>query len=303
MKSPSVRASALAPYALILLQNVIYGFGDPISKVAYDTVPVFSLLAARYLMAFAFLLLLFGKRTVQEPQDCPAAAAHPPLPLHLVEPHRQRGPRAHERDVRCVPALALDGHCAAACRDRLPAKIAEKAAAGLCARRSGASYLLCGMGGLSGFGWGEVLSLLCAVLIAGSLLFGQRSLDCVSATTLTTLQSAAATVLALACSFLFEGGIHVSNVSPLAWSIIAYLAILCTSLGYFLQNKAMCAISARSVALLQCLCPVMTALFSFLLLGERLSAAGILGSALLLIALAAATLLRSETPAERIRKS
>ena len=59
MKSPSVRASALAPYALILLQNVIYGFGDPISKVAYDTVPVFSLLAARYLMAFAFLLLLF----------------------------------------------------------------------------------------------------------------------------------------------------------------------------------------------------------------------------------------------------
>ena len=145
--------------------------------------------------------------------------------------------------------------------------------------------------------------LLCAVLIAGSLLFGQRSLDCVSATTLTTLQSAAATVLALACSFLFEGGIHVSNVSPLAWSIIAYLAILCTSLGYFLQNKAMCAISARSVALLQCLCPVMTALFSFLLLGERLSAAGILGSALLLIALVAATLLRSETPAERIRKS
>ncbi len=165
------------------------------------------------------------------------------------------------------------------------------------------SYLLCGMGGLSGFGWGEVLSLLCAVLIAGSLLFGQKSLSCVSATTLTTVQSAAATVLALVCSFLFEGGIHVSNVSPLAWSIIAYLAILCTSLGYFLQNKAMCAISARSVALLQCLCPVMTALFSFLLLKERLSAAGILGSALLLIALAAATLLRSETPAERIRKS
>lgn len=71
MKSPSVRASALAPYALILLQNVIYGFGDPISKVAYDTVPVFSLLAARYLMAFTFLLLLFGKRTVQELKTAP----------------------------------------------------------------------------------------------------------------------------------------------------------------------------------------------------------------------------------------
>lgn len=71
------------------------------------------------------------------------------------------------------------------------------------------SYLLCGMGGLSGFGWGEILSLLCALLIAGTLLFGQKSLDCVSATTLTTLQSATVTVLSLICSLLFEGGIHV----------------------------------------------------------------------------------------------
>ena len=64
-------------------------------------------------------------------------AARPPLPLHLVEPHRQRGPRAHDRHVRRVPALALNGHRAAARGDRLPAEAAEKAAAGLCARRRG----------------------------------------------------------------------------------------------------------------------------------------------------------------------
>jgi drug/metabolite transporter (DMT)-like permease len=302
MKSPSVRASALAPYALILLQNVIYGFGDPISKVAYDTVPVFSLLAARYLMAFTFLLLLFGKRTVQELKTAPRRQLILPClcissnligNVALVLTSATSVAFLRSLSTVIVPLLA-----AIVYRQNLPKKLLLVYVLVVLG-----SYLLCGMGGLSGFGWGEVLSLLCAVLIAGSLLFGQRSLDCVSATTLTTLQSAAATVLALACSFLFEGGIHVSNVSPLAWSIIAYLAILCTSLGYFLQNKAMCAISARSVALLQCLCPVMTALFSFLLLGERLSAAGILGSALLLIALVAATLLRSETPAERIRKS
>ena len=287
MKSPSVRASALAPYALILLQNVIYGFGDPISKVAYDIVPVFSLLAARYLMAFTFLLLLFGKRTVQELKTAPRRQLILPClcissnligNVALVLTSATSVAFLRSLSTVIVPLLA-----AIVYRQNLPKKLLLVYVLVVLG-----SYLLCGMG---------------AVLIAGSLLFGQRSLDCVSATTLTTLQSAAATVLALACSFLFEGGIHVSNVSPLAWSIIAYLAILCTSLGYFLQNKAMCAISARSVALLQCLCPVMTALFSFLLLGERLSAAGILGSALLLIALVAATLLRSETPAERIRKS
>ena len=43
---------------LVILQSVVYGFGDPISKMAYETVPVFSLLTARYLIAFLFLCLL-----------------------------------------------------------------------------------------------------------------------------------------------------------------------------------------------------------------------------------------------------
>lgn len=204
MKSPSVRASALAPYALILLQNVIYGFGDPISKVAYDIVPVFSLLAARYLMAFTFLLLLFGKRTVQELKTAPRRQLILPClcissnligNVALVLTSATSVAFLRSLSTVIVPLLA-----AIVYRQNLPKKLLLVYVLVVLG-----SYLLCGMGGLSGFGWGEVLSLLCAVLIAGSLLFGQRSLDCVSATTLTTLQSAAATVLALACSFLFEG--------------------------------------------------------------------------------------------------
>ena len=192
MKSPSVRASALAPYALILLQNVIYGFGDPISKVAYDTVPVFSLLAARYLMAFTFLLLLFGKRTVQELKTAPRRQLILPClcissnligNVALVLTSATSVAFLRSLSTVIVPLLA-----AIVYRQNLPKKLLLVYVLVVLG-----SYLLCGMGGLSGFGWGEVLSLLCAVLIAGSLLFGQRSLDCVSATTLTTLQSAAAT--------------------------------------------------------------------------------------------------------------
>ena len=65
METASPCASAALPYALILLQDLLYGFGDPISKVAYDTVPVFSLLA------FAFLLLLCGRQTVSELKNAP----------------------------------------------------------------------------------------------------------------------------------------------------------------------------------------------------------------------------------------
>lgn len=73
----------------------------------------------------------------QRAQKCAVEAARPPLPLRFVKSDRQRSPRAHERYICCVPALAVDGHRAAARGDRLPAKAAEKAAAGLCARCRG----------------------------------------------------------------------------------------------------------------------------------------------------------------------
>ena len=53
-KKPGLR---FLPYGFILLQSALYGFGDPISKAAYEVVPLYSLLSARYLIALAFLVL------------------------------------------------------------------------------------------------------------------------------------------------------------------------------------------------------------------------------------------------------
>ena len=50
------------PSLCIFLQSVLYGLGDPISKSAYEVLPVYSLLTARYGIALAFLLLVFGRR-------------------------------------------------------------------------------------------------------------------------------------------------------------------------------------------------------------------------------------------------
>ena len=47
------------PISFILLQSTFYGFGDPISKSAYEVLPVFSLLSVRYGIALIFLLLVF----------------------------------------------------------------------------------------------------------------------------------------------------------------------------------------------------------------------------------------------------
>lgn len=54
--------AAFLPHGCILLQSVLYGIGDPISKAAFAVVPLYSLLSARYVLALVFLLLLFHKR-------------------------------------------------------------------------------------------------------------------------------------------------------------------------------------------------------------------------------------------------
>ena len=157
-------------------------------------------------------------------------------------------------------------------------------------------YLLCGLGGLSGFGLGEVFSLLSALLLAGALIFGEHALDRVDPVTLTTLQTAASALMALLCALAFDQGIHLGAATPSVWMSILYLALFCTVAGYLLQNAALGVLSSRTVALLQCFCPVMTAMFSRLLLGEQLSTPGILGAVIILLCVAAETMMKDDKP-------
>ena len=155
-------------------------------------------------------------------------------------------------------------------------------------------YLLCGLGGLAGFGWGEVFSLFTALLLSGALIFGERSMETGDPVTLTAFQTAVSTAMALICAMVFEHGIHLEATTKTHWAIILYLALTCTVAGYFLRNAALRHISARTVALLQCVCPVMTAFFSRLILGEKLSTAGLIGAAILLGCVAAETMMTGQ---------
>ena len=155
-------------------------------------------------------------------------------------------------------------------------------------------YLLCVRGGLSGFGAGEILALLAAALVAATLVFTGRFLDQVDPVSMTALQAGCSAVIALIGSLIVEGGVHAGSATPKAWLIILYLAILCTFLGYLLQNLALTRISDREVSLLQSLCPVMTAVFAFILLGEKLSAAGIAGAVIIIVCIAISALIGEE---------
>ena len=286
------------PCFLILLQSLLYGFGDPISKFAFDVMPVYSLLVLRYSMALVVLLLLFGKRIWKGLKGCSVkdwilptlcmAGAY--VVNNIALDLTAATSVAFLRSLATVmtPLLALVVYRRTYRWQHIP--IQCLVVVGL--------YLLCGLGGLSGFGLGEVLSLLSALLLAGSLVFGEHALERVDPITLSTLQVAASVLMAAICAPILNGGLHLELTTPTIWAIITYMAIGCTLAGYLLQNAALTTLSSRTAALLQCACPVLTAVFSRFVLDERLSVAGVIGAVIILICVVAETLLENESPAK-----
>lgn len=286
------------PCFLILLQSLLYGFGDPISKFAFDVMPVYSLLVLRYSMALVVLLLLFGKRIWKGLKQCsvkdwilPTLCMSGAYVVNNIALDLTAATSvAFLRSLATVmtPLLALVAYRRTYRWQHIP--IQCLVVVGL--------YLLCGLGGLSGFGLGEVLSLLSALLLAGSLVFGEHALERVDPITLSTLQVAASVLMAAICAPIFNGGLHLELTTPTIWAIITYMAIGCTLAGYLLQNAALTTLSSRTAALLQCACPVLTAVFSRFVLGERLSVAGVIGAVIILICVVTETLLENESPAK-----
>ena len=277
--------------ALIVLQSLVYGFGDPISKLAFEVTPVYTMMTVRYLIAFAVSFLVFHKRISRTVRTVPVKAWLIPgvcISLHYI--------------LNNV-ALALTDATSVAFLRSLSIVITP-AFAFLVYRTNykwqhivlqilvlPGMYLLCVRGGLSGIGTGEAVALVAAFMSAGALVFSKRYLDMVDPVSMTALMAGCSAGIALIGSLIFEGGIRLETTTPQAWAIIVYLAIACTFLGYLMQNLALTRISDRSVALIQSLCPVMTAVFSFFLLGETLSTAGMAGAGIIVASVALASII------------
>lgn len=293
------------PEALIVLQSVVYGFGDPISKIAFEVTPVYSMMSVRYSIAFIVTFMLFRQRILRTLRTAPLGA--------WLFPGVFIGMSYLLNNV----ALALTDATSVAFLRSLSVVMTPAFAFIIFRRRFKwqhiliqvmvlpGMYLLCVRGGLSGFGAGEIVAILAAILMAATLVLSQRFLssagsgsgaetgpapasqEALDPLSLTSLQAGCSAVLALIGAFIFEGGIHIEQTTPAAWGIILYLAIVCTFLGYLMQNLALTRISERTVSLLQSLCPVMTAVFSYILLGETLSPAGMAGAAIIIICVTA----------------
>jgi drug/metabolite transporter (DMT)-like permease len=277
----------------IMLQSVIYGVGNPLTKVAYESITPFWLLTFRFSIALFIFFLFFGKqiisqlRTAKISQYLPAslcmALAYITCNLALNWTSATNVGFLMSLPVIFAPLLAiLILHQKYDFR-YLPLQIIV--VIGL--------YLLCSNEGGLTLNKGDIFALITAIALSGALVFGKKSLESLDAITISATQAGVTAFMSIVCALMFDDFSIVPNIAPAATGVIIYLALTCTCIAYVLQNSALIRLSSNTVSMLQCTQPILTAVCSFIILRETMSLRGILGGCIIISAILAANLLET----------
>lgn len=138
-------------------------------------------------------------------------------------------------------------------------------------------YLLTGFTEM-GFNIGDLLTFFCAVSIALQIVFLSKYIKKEDPLIITWLQISTVMVVGTILSF-FESSSGQVNLNSIG--VIIYTGVFATAIAIFVQSRAQQFTSSTHTGLIFSLEPVFAALFSFLILDERMQLAGILGGILI----------------------
>lgn len=287
MEKKSSGFSGLYKYryeGMILLQNLVYATIDPLIKVAYRTVPVYTFMTGRYIVTFLFFFLVFHKQVLPELKKAPVwpylvpsfctAASFITFNVALDISAATTTAFLRSLSVTFVPLLLL-----IFCHERFSWKDAVVQGGTLVGL-----YLLCvGQGWESSLG-GDILALSAALFAATAVITTPWALRHVSVPTLSFMNGA--------CSLLLSAGAGIVSgvfretdwtlaLQPQNIVIVLLASLVASCGGYLLQNTAMTHISPKTTSILQCCYPVITSIVAFFLLQETLSLKGLIGAGVL----------------------
>jgi drug/metabolite transporter (DMT)-like permease len=144
-------------------------------------------------------------------------------------------------------------------------------------------YLLSGAAGLNLRGDG--LELLCAVAFAGHILATARAASIHQVGALLAVQLLVCAIFCLAAAAVL-GQLEAPRGATV-WSALLVTSIVASALGFFVQTYAQIHTSSARTALILASEPAFAGLFGYALAGDRLTALGWLGAALIMAAIVA----------------
>ena len=274
----SRRQAELLLAAVILTRSTGYLF----SKAGIESLGVFNLLAARFLLAFALLaIIFFGKFKGVKPCDILRGAVLGGvfalvMALELIALKTTDTSTASFLENTAIIFVPL---IEAWLLRRAPERTALISAA---AAVAGVALLTLGSGGF-GFTSGELYCLCAALLYALAIIITDRFSRRGDGLMIGVMQVGFIGIYALAASFIFEVPRLPSGGTE--WGVILALAIVCTCVGFTFQPVAQAHLSSECSGLFCALSPVFASLLGVVFLGEPLTLQGVFGAALILFSL------------------
>lgn len=287
---------------LALLQSVIWGLGNPLTKIAYEYTTPFMLLALRFTVATLLFALFFGRRitrTFHTQRLGPALVVGLTTAFAFIFAYLALSMTTATTAgfLMAISVVFMPLFARLVQGTPLDFKIIPVTLMVLVGM-----YLLCG-GGQFRFGWGEALAVLSSVSFGFSLAFSARYLRDTDTVALTFSQCAVTMLVCWGFGLVLEPLPDFAAFDMRGITVIAILAVGCSFACYLIQNFVLARLPSTLMALILSSESVFSALFAFILLGERLDAVGFAGAALILAGVVLATLFANrqnaaKTPAE-----
>ena len=275
----------------ILLVCVLWGLSNPLLKIGANAAGPFTLITLRFFVGFAAFMLPAGDRVVRGLRGVRI------LPILAVCVCMSLAFMSASFSLMLTKAtiagflMGLSALITPFLEPLLLGRGFRWRVLPLAAVVAVGMYLL--TGGEGAFGIGEILALACSFVFALMLTLTEKYIEGVDAISLSAMQCGVGMLLCLPCALLFEGMPDVGAIGWTGWGVLLYLSLVGTCLACLLQNTAMRHISATYASLAFCTEPVFTAAFSFLLLGETLTAQGFVGAGIVLAGVMAASVMRT----------
>ncbi|MDO4481769.1 MAG: DMT family transporter [Bacillota bacterium] len=276
----------------IILECLIWGVGNPITRYAYVSMTPFCYMAVRFAAAFLIFTGVFYKHIK-------ADLSGEKLKGCLIVGVFMGGAYIFGNIALAESMVTIVGFLMGTSVVFtslfsvvfLKSRLEKRFIAILAAVVIGMYLLCCGGSGEFAFGAGEIFALLSSACLGSTLILSAKYIKDVSPFTLSAVQCGVTAAACTVFGLVLEDFSCMLHAEPVSWAAMLYLVIGCTVAAFMLQNVSIKHLSPIFVSLAFSTEPIFTAVASFFILGETINAAGIVGSVLIMAGVAAASVM------------
>lgn len=277
-----LRKETLGAYGLVIVA-LFWGLGFPSLKVVSGSIPTFYLIGLRFFIAAVLLCIIFIKKLKEINKALVRSAFTLSVFLFLTYIFATLGIQyttsAKASFFSCLGLIVVPIILRLFFKEKVKRKVILSimiCTAGL--------FLISYTHGMGLYlSTGDIICLGCSVCGAFHLVITGRVANDRDPALLSILQMCFISVWSFAAALILED--FPKSIPPLHWSILVYLSVCATAIAFFLQVVCQRYINASRVGVILAIEPVSGALFSALLLGDRLGLNGIIGGAMIFASL------------------